>query len=335
MRIVRAAGEPYELGRQVGDQIADLAAAQLEDYEAVWPTLAGDREERVHACLGPAQSHAPDQVAYLMGLAEGAGVPFEEVFAVQAYEEIESETGWPAEGCTDLYADGRIAHTEDWLAFDIPYTVGLLLEPTGKPALAGAGTGVHLPLCGVNAAGIAHSCNSVPCGWRPGVPRLIVAAQVFEARNLEEAVELATSEHRAGGYNHNLSDGVRNWALETSPTTHALIEDATAHTNHYCALEHATREPESPSSRERLRLAQQVGRGDLHAALASEGISRKPSGGPPAENSATSFAAVMDPAAGTLDVCQGPPEPASEWVRLELPEARSAAEPGQARAGAT
>jgi isopenicillin-N N-acyltransferase-like protein len=73
---------------------------------------------------------------------------------------------------------------------------------------------------------------------RIGVPNTFVRRAALEARTLEEARDRGLLAARARGTNQFLADrGGRLWDLETSATSHALMDHTgagfMAHTNHY------------------------------------------------------------------------------------------------------
>jgi hypothetical protein len=92
---------------------------------------------------------------------------------------------------------------------------------------------------------------------RVGVPRALVARDLLEAGDADDAFRRATVEGRAGGYSHLCAfPGGNSCVIETTATTAARL-DATEHTNH--ALDEtvmaASCEP-SEGSRSRLARAQ-------------------------------------------------------------------------------
>ncbi len=108
----------------------------------------------------------------------------------------------------------------------------------GFAALAYPGT---LPGLGpvVNARGVFQTTNYIsPASIAAGVPRFFVGRAVCEARDLEHAITLATTQGRAFPWHHNLGDlqqGGRLVSLETWPDgTHDLqeITGLHLHTNH-------------------------------------------------------------------------------------------------------
>ncbi|MCB0119708.1 MAG: hypothetical protein KDD72_11815, partial [Anaerolineales bacterium] len=119
--IIEARGTYREVGRQIGERCKPQIEMMMEQLrESVpanknWDMLV--KESRIF------QTHSravyPQYVDELEGIAEGAGVPFDEMFVAMC-EEL-WETPPYNKGCTDMAARGRatsdgstlIAHTND------------------------------------------------------------------------------------------------------------------------------------------------------------------------------------------------------------------------------
>jgi isopenicillin-N N-acyltransferase-like protein len=180
----------------------------------------------------------------MRGLAEGAGVAFDDVLVLNSIESITADRLHL--GCTSLAvgpeasADGSVlvAHNEDWYPEDVEDVFLVHGRPEGEPPFLAVSYGGLLPNIGFNAAGIAQGCDTVyATDVRLGVPRTIVARHVLAATSMDEAVQAALHPHRAAGYNHllALADG-EIFNLEASATRHdrvGPVAGLAAHTNHY------------------------------------------------------------------------------------------------------
>jgi isopenicillin-N N-acyltransferase-like protein len=186
----------------------------------------------------------PQYADEMRGLAEGAGVSFDDILVLNSIESITADRLHL--GCTSLAAgaaasaDGSVlvAHNEDWYPEDLRDVFLVQAEPEGEPPFVALSYGGLLPNIGFNAAGISQCCDTVyATDVRIGIPRTIVARHVLAAATLEAAARAALHPERAAGYNHLLAsaDGeIVN--LEASATRHEVLpaaEDLAAHTNHY------------------------------------------------------------------------------------------------------
>ena len=288
--IVHASGSPYQRGRIIGAALADghqRSAEFTRRYCRRHGLSDRDLEPLVAPYLAAARTAVPRLVAHIEGVAEGAGLPFTDVFAVNCFEEIwavlegmvappdgvtvaEAPAPTAVERCTDfaISAPGTtiLAHNEQWYAGD-DGGVAILVERPDSDAevatVAPAAVGT-LPLVGMNARGGALGLMSLSgADERIGVPRALLGRDGVEAVDRADAIRRATRPHRAGGYSYMYAfRGGDTFTLEVTATRDAVIE-CPAHTNH--ALDGAVAEvAESPSDGSRSRLAR------THALLENE-----------------------------------------------------------------
>lgn len=280
--VIEASGSHREVGRQVGEAGRDAIAWGLDAYASRFAGLAGfgfaEAVERARAYLRPAEDYAPQAVEQLRGMAEGANVRFEQLFALNCSEEFtcEAERSWPPEHCTSfaVVADDRpvAGHNEDWYPEEIEAQTVRVVRVTGhwsQAAYISAGPAYNLPITGVTAAGFSSAANTVYYrDERFGVPNNLILATVLVQPDLEHVKKLLTLTPRARGSNHLLCDARgRVWDVETSgerwafldgspPPPEAVASGVTAlcvHTNHYLSPE-LTPGDASRSEGSRLRL---------------------------------------------------------------------------------
>ena len=281
LTIVHAAGNPFERGRIIGAALAEGHERSVEftrRYCHRHGLADRDLEPLIAPYLAAARQSVPRLVWHIEGVAEGAGLAFTDVFAVNAFEEIwavlegmvpppEGVTLAPAppptpvERCTDfvIRAPGTtiLAHNEQWYAGDDGGVAILVERPdsgdevaTVAPAAVGT-----IPLVGMNARGGALGLMSLSgADERAGVPRALLGRDGVEAADRADAVRRATRPHRAGGYSYMYAfRGGDAFTLEVTATRDALVE-CPAHTNH--ALDSGVAEAaEQPSDGSRSRLA--------------------------------------------------------------------------------
>ncbi len=271
--IVHAVGDPYRRGRTIGKALADGHARSV-DFVHRYARRHGLAEDDLAVLLAPylnvARRTVPRLIAQLEGIAEGSRLPFTDVFAVNAFEELHAvlelsvppPTGVtlspapppsPVERCTDLvlHLNGTtiLAHNEQWYAGDDGGVAVIVEHPdsddeiaTVAPAAVGT-----LPLVGMNARGGALGLMSLSASdERVGVPRALLGRDGVEAVDRADARRRATRPDRAGGYSYMYAfRGGDSFTLEVTATRDALVEGA-VHTNH--ALDHTIAEiTEAPS----------------------------------------------------------------------------------------
>jgi isopenicillin-N N-acyltransferase-like protein len=262
--MIEIRGTHREVGRQIGERLKPTMQRMLPQLrEGLPPGVSWDDIlQKGQLYLAHSRALYPQYIEELEGIAEGAGVPFEEVF-LETCEELWEPAAWYGsvlsspkgdvttllKGCTDFAARGRattdgatlLAHTNDLAPEVEEHLVILKVQAGDEPELLGVSIG-GLGFCaGFNAAGIGLSGNEVSCNdIRPGVPRLLIVRAILAARRLEEAMDACLLSQRASNYNNIIADANGEvYSMEGSATDCEPIyieEDILAHANHYVSL---------------------------------------------------------------------------------------------------
>jgi len=249
--LIRIKGSPRERGQQQGESARPQIVRALDRYRTVIPKatkLTWEEALRETQKFLPYSEEAfPQFVEEIRGIAEGASVPFHEIWILNCYEEL-TDVQHRMWGCTSLSvrsdhtADGHVllAHNEDWNSVDHDTVYLVHAEPDDGPAFIGMTYGPLLANIGLNAEGIAVAINSVyPNDGRVGVPRILFSRAVLSACTIGQAIRACVPKLRAGGYNYLLADAHGElYSVETSATTHDILYGHggwLAHTNHYLA----------------------------------------------------------------------------------------------------
>jgi isopenicillin-N N-acyltransferase-like protein len=346
MELVIATGTPYERGVTIGRACAEPTARSIA-FNRRYVEAHGLDRATLDAILVPyldaAREALPHLVEQIRGMADGAGLPFLDLFFANAFEEVygivELQTPSPValERCTDvvLRAPGRtlLGHTEQWYAGDEGTPVVVLDVPEEGPAVLAPIVAGSLALGGINAHGTAIGAMSLSAtDERVGVPRSLVARDVLDASDREDAVARATRVGRAGGYAYLAAfPGGDAFTIETTATTQAVVE-VTQHSNHALDPSVATVAcAPSTGSRSRLARAQELAAvaeptvEGMMAVLADHGaedqdicVHPDPSDGD--EGSTVLFAMICEPETRSLWVSPGHActEP---WETFEIPDA--------------
>ena len=282
IRVVRAEGGPHERGRRIGRALADEIERSLAFYRR-WLGRRGASTRQLPELLAPFRSAAaqglPEGLATIEGMAEGAGAPFWELFAVNAFEELEpllaevddptpaaasgatpsaeptGPSGHPsADRCSTLTVARAgatlLGHNEQWLAGDLGNAAVVVELPgAGGTALASPTVACCLPAVGVNAHRAAQGIQSLEAfDDGAGVPRVLVSRHALEAADPDDAVRRASLPGRAGGYGHSLAfGGGAALSVETTATRAAVRPGPGAHTNHYTDPRLAAHAPAAPA----------------------------------------------------------------------------------------
>src|SRR5262245_61647267 len=218
---------------QIGDDLQDLIQGSIGFYHR-YLDRRGVSSEQLQDLLTPylvaAETAYPDMMNVLKGMSVSALVPVLELFAINAFEELEpllespegellflqKKEGYtkpsppaPTERCSSMSiraADGNtlLAHNEHWLAGDAGNVAVVIDHPTGgRTAIASPTVVCCLPAVGVNAHGGAQGIGSLTASDDGvGIPRVLVSRSSLEARDRHDAVARAALPGRAGGYGH-------------------------------------------------------------------------------------------------------------------------------------
>jgi isopenicillin-N N-acyltransferase-like protein len=251
--VIEARGTHFDVGCQIGQKMKPRLQRILPRLRELLPPGVSWKDMLLKGRLSLAHSRTtlPMFVEELEGIADGADVPFEEVF-LAICEELWEPAAWHAgtpslaRGCTDMAARGAatvngatlIAHTND-LGPDVEEDVMIFRVQAGdEPEFLGvsvAGLGYS---AGFNAAGISMTGNAVSCSdIRPGVPRLLIARKILASRRLGEAMDACLLPRRASNYNNVIADAHGEcYSMEGSATDCEPIYidgNIMAHANHY------------------------------------------------------------------------------------------------------
>jgi isopenicillin-N N-acyltransferase-like protein len=285
VRVVRAVGDPADRGRQLGRQLGDLIERSIGFYHRYIERRgipSAELQDFLNPYLDAAEHHLPELAAMVKGMAEGAMVPVWELFAVNAFEELEAlleprqdhlsflkrDVGYSEppdpqpfrrhlpERCSSFTVTGPgvtlMGHNEQWLAGDAGNVAVVIEVPTdGSPALASPTVVCCLASVGMNEFRGAQAIQSLMAADDGvGVPRVMVSRQSLEAADRVDAVRRARLAGRAGGYGHVFAfPGGDAFMVETTGQTGALLEGPGPHTNHYLHPDLASLAPEaSPGS---------------------------------------------------------------------------------------
>jgi len=298
IRVVRARGDGFARGMHIGKELTDLIQASVGFYHR-YLERRGVSSEQLQDLLTPylvaAETSYPESMNVLKGMSVGAMVPILELFAINAFEELEPllespegellflqrKEGFvrpsptssdPPERCSSVSVrlpdTTLIAHNEHWLAGDLGNVVVLIdLPDDGRVPVASPTVVCCLPAVGLNAHGGGQgigSLNAVDDGV--GVPRVLVSRSSLEARSRPDAIARAAMRGRAGGYGHVYAFPDDAFIVETTGREHRVLDRDGPHTNHYLHPELAALAP-PPSEGSRARLTR------LHDLLAE----RRPS----------------------------------------------------------
>ncbi len=255
--LIEVEGTPGECGVAYGAAARSLIAANTANYLERFAARGLDRpavRRKGSLFRAASRQHAPRVAEMLDGVAEGAGVPVEEIFALNARTELLYGNGTTE--CTSIgVLDSRTAsgHTVlaqnwDWHPAQRPYTLLLATrDEHGSTVLTLTEAGM-LAKAGFNDAGLGVCVNMLTSdrdGRPGGVPYHVLLRAVLEQRVLGSALRVACSTPRSASINlllgQSFAAGVPGELidLEVAPGDVGVlnpVDGVITHANHFEAL---------------------------------------------------------------------------------------------------
>ena len=247
--LVEVRGSAHEMGRQHGEQAAELIGRYLVLIERITGKSRDLLCSNAMKFLPQMEALSSSFVEEVRGLAEGAGISFQE--AVLCQVRAEASESWEG-GCTafalkgEATADGNllVGQNQDLQPEFSNVSILLKLHPgDGRPRALIYTFAGQLGYFGMNEYGVANYANSVyDFKWRPGLAQYPLKRLCLEQRTVQDCIELFRRHPQCSAANTVLCDGEGNIAdIESRPEGIALYagehSDAIIHTNHYLTQE--------------------------------------------------------------------------------------------------
>src|SRR5580704_10669353 len=226
--LIEISGPPRERGRQYGRQAAARIRKGTSLYLTRLKELSLDSAgvlALVRDYLPAIEAFEPIYIEEMHGIAEGAGVPFEDVVLLNARTEIlklaERSGEDDPDGCTGIVVlpqatkAGRLIHAQnwDWKRECAETAVVLKVRRDDGPDLMTFTEAGALGRCGFNAVGIAITANYLECDrdYREvSVPLALIRRKVLESEHVALAMRTVYCTRKSGANNMIVShrDGV-------------------------------------------------------------------------------------------------------------------------------
>ena len=263
-RRIRVSGEAHDRGMQYGREARDEVLRCRTAYEEAFQNSVGwswtQAIDATAGLVGPVESAFPQYLDEMRGIAQGAGLTFEDVFTMNARTEViwaatvrqsESERGWLARECSAFAllpsrtADGHtlIGQNWDWLVHSFDSLVVLEVEQPDRPNFVTVVEAGLLAKFTMNSAGLGVAVNALVTSAdmaEPGIPFHVLIRAFADCESLTDAVYIASHHIRSSSGNYLIghADGIAV-NLETAPgdyrgvTPILPVDDALVHTNHF------------------------------------------------------------------------------------------------------
>ncbi|HET9072232.1 MAG TPA: C45 family peptidase [Acidimicrobiales bacterium] len=258
---IRVGGGPRQRGRAYGEAARDRVRISREAYEEAFGRTAGwtwaQARDAAAAYLAPVEAAFPQYLEEMRGIAEGAGLPFEDVLTLNTRTEVmyaakaRQAASLGRGECTSFAllgertASGRLLAGQnwDWLAHCTETVVVLEVEQPGAVNFVTVVEAGLLAKASLNAAGLAVATNALVTSadrGAPGLPYHVILRGLADCETPADGVDVVLGHVRSSSANYLLAsaDGLV-LDLEAAPGDYRAVSvlepegGALVHTNHF------------------------------------------------------------------------------------------------------
>jgi isopenicillin-N N-acyltransferase-like protein len=256
------AGAPRERGRSYGEQARERIAGSIAHYSEQarrWNLSREAMDEIIHSYVPVVRKFDENYLTEMQGIADGAGVRFEDIFLLNARTEVMKLAfkpelrarllaGESTDGCTsvtvmpDASRDGQLIHAQNWdwkVECSGTGVVLRILRDDGPDILTFTEAGM-LARSGFNSAGISITGNNLESDrdYRQiGVPLPMIRRKALESPYLALALHAVYATAKTGSNNmavcHHAGVAI-NFECAPDETFQVLPQDGLlVHSNHW------------------------------------------------------------------------------------------------------
>lgn len=254
--VLSVKGSPYEQGYTHGSELKEMIGRNLQCVSEKLKESRCDLqkyEDFIRQNLDMMKKNEPSLVEEMKGIADGAGLPFEEIvklnipayFMTQYFNQecsmILARKNATADGCTYVVKNRDMKTWIEQCVLQRTYPDGRKMTE-----VTGAGT-VTYPAGGINDSGLCVTTTGVWSEELPPDMKQAGSSQIFlnihlvldHCKNVEEAVSYVKQSNRLNGLNVLLADADSACVIEmTAKDAHVEYDDGSGllfRTNHYCS----------------------------------------------------------------------------------------------------
>lgn len=237
----------YDIGLKIGEKCKNLVSSYHSEE------CSKDKIAFAVKCEKLVESHCPELLEELEGIADGGGFDYEHLVSSEL-------AGGLKPNCTLLAISGKhtrngfplFARTMDWFQEALKFTAIFVTRPAGRLANLGFSDTFLGRLGGINEAGLAIG-DSNTCDWnlQPGIINGIAIRWVLDTcRTVDEAVSFLQKIPYIMGNNYLIADKEDNFALVEAHHARTVVtigrKNILAAANHYLSPEFDKITPAKP-----------------------------------------------------------------------------------------
>ncbi|MBN2335174.1 hypothetical protein JXL21_06400 [Candidatus Bathyarchaeota archaeon] len=239
---INASGSSWDIGHTVGDALRDKLQPLKSRVDGSLSKLPRDElKERLDTTRRYTEEHVLLCSQELKGMAEGSGVPYMTLLAVNSLQELLFEGGCssfavPQGGSINGHV--LLGHNEDNSPHHRDCICVVKCTPDEEPAYVAFAYSGMLLHQGFNERGVGSVGNALYANdLKPGVPKLFAYREIMRTERVEDAIRVCIRPERANGNNHVVADRDGEiYDVEVSGTRYGLSYAGNgfmAHTNHH------------------------------------------------------------------------------------------------------
>jgi len=257
--VIEVSGDRREIGRQHGEAARAQIRSSIAFYQQSFKRASGlswdEILQQAPRWTPIVEEFLPGISEELQGIAEGAGIRFEEVLALNARGELShgnpfAEAEEEPEGCSsyailpEASGDHHVyaGQNWDWLAQTGETIVLLKITQPGKPTVFMQTEAGQIGRHGANSAGIALNANGLGSRFGKGVaiPQPFIRRRILESADMQSALKAVFDSTQSVCTNLVIThrDGF-TIDLETTPGRHGWMyatDGILVHTNHFISF---------------------------------------------------------------------------------------------------
>ncbi|KAI9151361.1 GMC oxidoreductase [Paramyrothecium foliicola] len=262
---LHCSGSPYEIGIQHGSQAKDKVHSSLSFYNNLFQKTCSmewaDVCDEASKYIGPLTKHFDAYTEEMRGIADGAGVSFLDILALNVRTEItfglftQRKASPPLDGCTSLAyvldsGTSVLAQNWDWQKEQSESLFVCHIEQVGKPKFVMVTEGGIIGKLGFNERGVGVCMNAIRAKTvnTLQLPVHLALRMILESESRQEAIQDLQNCGIAGSAHILVGDATGSTGLECTSIGIKRIEmdheRKVVHSNHLI-LEHPRAE-ESP-----------------------------------------------------------------------------------------
>ncbi|PTL77837.1 C45 family peptidase [Vitiosangium sp. GDMCC 1.1324] len=249
VRVTECQGTPRQVGQQWGETCRESLRASAETFFHALSAgpLSASREDAVRTAMkleANVRAFDAEALELIRGQAEGAGLPYEESFALQCMLELAVNYAQLGGMCTSLALTGEatvdgqalIGQTIDWNP-DARVDLLRIRHADGREQLSLCLAGS--PYYHLNSDGVGNCANLTLVAPRPCpslVPLSVYLPKAMRQPSLSAALEVLVTAARGIGYYHLADAHGRVVGIESTYNDHVLLNPergVLVHANHY------------------------------------------------------------------------------------------------------